>query len=105
MVKIIVEDPDGKVHSLDGPVGMSLMEAIRWAGLPLRSSCSGSKACGTCHVVVDDESFARIGPPGKEEDDLLDQECDATPTSRLSCQITIDESLQNVRVRLLNPWR
>lgn len=105
MVKIIVEDPQGNIHSVDGPVGMSLMEAIRWAGLPLRSSCGGCMACGTCHVVMDDESFARVGPPSKEEEDLLDTDCEVTPTSRLSCQIKLAESLANLRVKLLDPWR
>jgi len=60
-------------------------------------------ACGTCHVVMDDESFARVGPPGKEEADLLDTGCSATPTSCLSCQIKLDESLMNLRVKLLDP--
>lgn len=62
-------------------------------------------ACGTCHVVMDDESFARVGPPSKEEEDLLDTDCEVTPTSRLSCQIKLAESLANLRVKLLDPWR
>lgn len=105
MVTIIVEDPDGTIRSVDGREGMTLMEVIRWAGLPLRSACGGSMACGTCHIVLDDESFARTGRPSKDEDGVLDEVCDVTPTSRLSCQIIVDESLQNLRVKLLNPWR
>lgn len=105
MVTIIVEDPDGKVHSVTGREGMTLMEVIRWAGLPLRSSCGGSLACGTCHVILDDESFAKAGRPSAEEDGVLDTVCDVTPTSRLSCQITVDEGIRNLRVKLLDPWR
>lgn len=105
MVTIVVEDPDGKSHNVDGREGMTLMEAIRWAGLPLRSSCGGAMACGTCHIILDEESFARVGAPGNDEDDVLDGVCDVTATSRLSCQIIVDKRLQNLRVKLLDPWR
>lgn len=105
MTTIYVEDPDGKVHTVSGKLGTSLVEVIRWAGLPLRSSCGGCCACGTCHVIFDDENFARIGKPNKEEDGLLDTMPNVTPTSRLSCQIVFDETLQDLKLKLLNPWR
>lgn len=105
LVNIIVEDPDGTIHDVPCRTGLSLMEAIRWAGLPLRSSCGGVMACGTCHVVLDEQSFSKVGGPGEEESGILDTVFDVTPTSRLSCQIVVDESIENLRVKLLDPWR
>ena len=105
MVNIIVEDPDGAIHDVSCRVGLSLMEAIRWAGLPLRSSCGGVMACGTCHIVLDEQSYAKVGEPGEEENAILDTVVDVTPTSRLSCQIAVDDSIENLRVKLLDPWR
>ena len=43
--------------------------------------------------------------PGADETDRLDEDAATTPTSRLACQIRVDESIAGLRVRLLDPWR
>lgn len=61
-------------------------------------------ACGTCHIILDEQSYSRAGEPGREENSVLDTVFNVTPTSRLSCQIVVADSLDNIRVKLLDPW-
>jgi ferredoxin len=57
-------------------------------------------ACSTCHVVVAPEDFARLPRASEEEDDMLDLAFHVTRTSRLSCQIWLDEKLDSLTVHL-----
>jgi ferredoxin len=76
------------------------MEMVTAAGLPMEAVCGGSLACATCHVIVDDDCFALVGPPSEDEEDMLDQGFDITRTSRLGCQIRLTAELDRLRVRL-----
>ncbi|HEX2843588.1 2Fe-2S iron-sulfur cluster-binding protein [Hyphomicrobium sp.] len=83
-----------------GRVGTSLMETIRKAGLELEGACGGSLACASCHVVISVADYEKVGPPGDEEEDMLDQAFGVTRTSRLSCQILLTSELDGLRIRL-----
>ena len=79
-----------------GEPGDSLLTLAQGAGLPLEGTCEGQMACSTCHVVVDPEWFAKL-PPASEED-MLDLAAGGRRTSRLACQILLDESLDGLSV-------
>ncbi|WP_334150472.1 2Fe-2S iron-sulfur cluster-binding protein [Hyphomicrobium sp.] len=99
--EILIEVDDGRqVHRFSCKPGLSLMEAIRNAGLPLEAACGGSLACATCHVVVSNEDYDRVGEPGEDEEDMLDQAFGVTRTSRLGCQILLSPALDGLRLRL-----
>ena len=104
-ITITVEEPDGRIHQVTCRPGMSLMDAIRWAGLPLRTSCGGYKKCGTCHVILDEASYRRIEQPDEDELDLLHEDPDMSVTSRLSCQIPVDARINDMYVKLFDPRR
>ena len=55
-------------------------------------------ACATCHVYVDHEWYAELPGPSPEEEDMLDLASDWRPTSRLGCQIKLDETLDGLIV-------
>lgn len=76
------------------------MEVIRDAGLPVKAECGGCCVCATCHVYVDEAWFGKVGDAGDEETDMLDEACEPGATSRLSCQIVLDESHDGLKVTL-----
>lgn len=57
-------------------------------------------ACSTCHVIVDTEWFDRLPAACDEEEDMLDLAAGVRRTSRLSCQIVLDPSLDGLRVSI-----
>jgi ferredoxin len=80
--------------------GERLLDVGQRHGLPLEGTCEGDLACATCHVIVADEDFARLAPASEEEEDMLDLARGATRTSRLSCQIRLDQSHDGLTVRV-----
>jgi ferredoxin len=57
-------------------------------------------ACSTCHVIVDAEHFEKLKVASEAEEDMLDLAAAATRTSRLSCQIVLDDQLEGLTVRI-----
>ncbi|UAB91086.1 MULTISPECIES: 2Fe-2S iron-sulfur cluster-binding protein [Roseobacteraceae] len=100
MSVIHVKDRDGSEHTLEARPGLKIMEIIRDAGLPIEAACGGSCACATCHVYVAPGWIARLDPQDDMEVDLLDLADAVTETSRLSCQIEFDETLDGLKVEL-----
>ncbi len=91
---------DGSRKEVDAPVGLSVLEIAQRNGVELEGACGGSCACSTCHVIVDEKWFARLGPVSDEEEDMLDLAFGLTLTSRLGCQIRITEALDGLEVKL-----
>jgi ferredoxin, 2Fe-2S len=97
---VYVTARDGTVLTLRGRPGDSLMQTIRDGGGDLLALCGGSCSCATCHVYVDPESWSRVGEPGDYEKQLLDSSEHRTAHSRLSCQVTLVDDLDVLRVAL-----
>lgn len=100
MVEVRFVAPDGRQVEAGGEPGSSLLSVAQAAGLPLEGTCEGQMACSTCHVVVATEWFARLKPASEDEEDLLDLAAGVTRTSRLACQIVLDETLAGLTVRV-----
>ena len=58
----------------------------------------GSLACSTCHVIFDQPTFDGLEEPSEEEEDMLDLAWGLTQTSRLGCQIIMNDSLEGVKI-------
>ncbi|MGJ3629969.1 2Fe-2S iron-sulfur cluster-binding protein [Sphingomonas sp. MMS24-JH45] len=80
---------------IEGRVGERLLDAAQRAGLPLEGTCGGDMACATCHVVLAPADAGRVAA-AQEEEDMLDLVPRAVATSRLACQIRLDEALANL---------
>ena len=91
---------DGSEHELNVDNGSTLMEIGRDNNMGLEGTCGGSLSCATCHVHFSDADFARVGPPSDDEMDMLELAFGLTPTSRLGCQITIDDDLDGLTVKV-----
>lgn len=101
MPKLIVTLREGEEREIEGEAGLSVMEVIRDAGIDeILALCGGCCSCATCHVHVDPAFADRVNPISADEDDLLDSSADRDATSRLSCQIPFDDSLDGLRVRI-----
>ena len=91
---------DGSEHELNVDKGSTIMEIGRDNNMGLEGTCGGSLSCATCHVYFSDADFARVGPPSDDEMDMLELAFGLTPTSRLGCQITIEDNLDGLTVKV-----
>ena len=91
---------DGTIRTVLAVPGDRLLDAAQADGQPLEGTCEGQLACATCHVIVDPDDFARLPPANEDEEDMLDLAPGATRTSRLACQIRLDEALDGLTVQI-----
>lgn len=75
--------PGGRIVTV--PVGFSLLEASRWAGIPHASVCGGRGRCSTCRVRVA-SGLESLPPPNAIERRTLAR-INAPPGVRLACQL------------------
>ena len=100
MTKITFIESDGKEVVVDAQNGLSLLEVAHNNGISLEGACEGSLACSTCHIVVSKEFIDKLPSPSEEEEDMLDLAWGLTHTSRLGCQIIINDSLNGLKVKI-----
>lgn len=99
MAKINVTTRAGKLVTLDGKLGHTLMENLRDNDLDVEAACGGSCSCATCHVFVDDAWLAKLPVRSDDEQELVEQTTFYKgKNSRLSCQIKFTEALDGIAV-------
>lgn len=99
MPKLVVVTRDGNERTVEGEVGLSVMEVIRENGFDeLLALCGGCCSCATCHVHVDEDWQDRLPEMSEDENDLLDSSDHRNATSRLSCQLPMSDALDGLRV-------
>jgi ferredoxin len=92
---------DEQEYEVKAELGSSILEVARENEIPLEGACEGSLACSTCHVVVLDKDFYNtLSEPKPEEEDMLDLAFGLTQTSRLGCQLIVDESFEGIKLRI-----
>jgi adenylate cyclase len=69
---------------LTAPIGRTILEALRDAGMPHASVCGGRARCTTCRVRIS-EGLQALAPPERHEAQALAR-IDAPPNVRLACQ-------------------
>src|SRR5437763_2854157 len=77
-----IRHASGRVIS--APIGRSILEAVRDAGLPHASVCGGRARCTTCRVRIA-EGLAALPPAQRAEAQALAR-IEAPPNVRLACQ-------------------
>jgi 2Fe-2S ferredoxin len=91
----------GSSQTVDAPLGENVMRVALNNGVEgIVGECGGGLACATCHCYVDEAWFDRVGgPDSADETDMLESAAaEVRPTSRLSCQIVVDEALDGLVV-------
>ncbi len=101
MSRITFVEHDGTVHEVDVESGSSLMKAAIDNLVPgIDADCGGECSCATCHVVLTNDWFERLGSPADREEEMLDMNPERQRTSRLACQIPVSEELEGIEVQL-----
>lgn len=97
---MVYVDDDGDQRVVDAVPGESVMATAVKNGVPgIVGECGGNTSCATCHVWVREEFWPLVGEPGETEEDLLDMGVsERRTTSRLSCQVAMDDSLDGLTV-------
>ncbi|MEE9381690.1 MAG: 2Fe-2S iron-sulfur cluster-binding protein [Hyphomonadaceae bacterium] len=99
MAKITYVDHEGTELVIEGKNGETVMETAIKNSVPgIDADCGGACACATCHVYVDEAFMEKVGTPEDMEGSMLDFAEGVQPNSRLSCQITVSDDLDGLRV-------
>lgn len=102
MITINFIASDGHLTTVKGRIGKSLMEAAVAGGIDgIAADCGGLLTCATCHVFVREPFASQL--PAADGEELAMLAFTATPTSsasRLSCQIKLNATLDNLTVEL-----
>lgn len=94
---------DGSAQTIDVPLGENVMRGALYNGIEgIVGECGGGLSCATCHCYVDPAWAARVGGPASQaEQELLESAAaELRPTSRLSCQIVMDDELGGLTIHL-----
>ena len=101
MPKITYIEHNGKSHEIDVSNGLSIMEGAVQNNVPgIDADCGGSCACATCHIYVDEKWFNKLPKKESTEEDMLDMAYEPKKYSRLSCQISVEDSLDGLVVKM-----
>lgn len=77
------------------------MEVIRDNGFDeLLALCGGCCSCATCHVHIDPAFADQIPAMSEDENDLLDSSDHRNEYSRLSCQVSVTDAFEGLRVTI-----
>jgi len=101
MPRITYIEHTGIEHSVDVPVGLTVMEGAVNNNVPgIDADCGGACACSTCHAYVDPDWVAKL--PGREdmEVDMLDFAYEPNERSRLTCQVKVTAEMDGLVLRL-----
>ncbi len=96
---------EGREKALKIPLGisMSLMEALKAYDEPVAGTCGGMALCASCQIEILDNGFERTGNITPDEANMLDSLPEYHPSSRLACQIKINESIDGLKFSYLQP--
>lgn len=99
-VSLTIVERDGTRRVLDVPVGTSVLSVAHSNDIDLEGACEGSLACSTCHVYVDEDTFAGLPEACDDELDMLDLAFGLRENSRLGCQVLCEEATDGMVVTL-----
>jgi len=101
MISVTFICRDGKKYIVEGKEGDTLLDLVQKNDISeIEGACEGCMACATCHVVVDKDWYMKLPIATDDENDMLDLAFGLTHTSRLGCQIIIDEKLDGMKVKV-----
>ncbi|MDX1291745.1 MAG: 2Fe-2S iron-sulfur cluster-binding protein [Hyphomonas sp.] len=99
MAKITYIDHEGTERVVEAQNGETVMEAAIKNSIPgIDADCGGACACATCHVYVDPSFMDKVGEQEEMEKSMLDFAENVQDNSRLSCQITVSDDLDGLKV-------
>ncbi|GIV26873.1 MAG: ferredoxin [Bacteroidia bacterium] len=100
-IKIKVIDKNEQKKELTAPsdLGLNLMEFLKANGYPILATCGGMALCATCHIEII-ENYDQLPEPSNDEWNMLDTLPQIYPTSRLACQIKLNENTPDLTIKI-----
>ncbi|MBT8280260.1 MAG: 2Fe-2S iron-sulfur cluster binding domain-containing protein [Muriicola sp.] len=102
-IRVTVNDREGVIHKVHAPtdMNMNLMELIRSFELAPEGTigvCGGMAMCASCQVYI----ISSHDLPAKtdEEEAMLSEAFYVKENSRLSCQVLLEDSLDELEVEI-----
>ena len=101
-ITVFVQNPDETKTPLEAPTDMnlSLMEVLKGNEYAILATCGGMALCATCHVSVI-KGFETLNPISNDEYAMLDTLPNITDTSRLSCQIKLNNEIDGLTLKIM----
>src|SRR4029077_8718511 len=102
MPKVTYIEYNGREHSVELPVGRSVMRGAVDNNIPgIHADCGGGCARATCDLLFAPAWLPKTGlpAPGSQEASMLSFAAVTQDNSRLSCQIKMREELDGLVVR------
>jgi ferredoxin len=100
-VKFTFHHLNGKPDvEVEAPIGKNILKVAHDYNIELEGACDCSLACSTCHVILDERVYEKIGEAKEEEEDLLDLAFGLTQTSRLGCQVKVSKLLEGTKITI-----
>ena len=99
-VSITYLEADGTSKTVDADIGTDLMTTAHDNDIELEGACGGELACSTCHLIFEEDVYDTLPEKDDEEDDMLDLAFEVTETSRLGCQIIVQENFDGMTVKI-----
>lgn len=102
MPRITFIQPDGSRQTFEAGEDPTVMHVGVRHNVPLLpADCGGQLACASCMVEVAGAWRDRVGGPGPDEGDMIEDALGSRPAGRrLSCQIPVTEALDGLEVHL-----
>ncbi len=101
MPKVTYITPDGTRHEVEVENGYSVMEgAINNNIEGIVAECGGACACATCHSYIDEAWMSKMPAMDDMEDSMLDAAYDRRESSRLTCQLEMNDDWDGLIVHV-----
>ncbi|NOT36238.1 MAG: 2Fe-2S iron-sulfur cluster binding domain-containing protein [Saprospiraceae bacterium] len=100
LITLHITDRNDVIHEFEIPAdcGFNLMEICKSAELGVMGTCGGLALCGSCQVYIQSDHVLHL--PSDEELDMLDTLFHVNDTSRLACQIKVNESIDGIKFKI-----
>jgi ferredoxin len=92
--------PNGETKTVKARVGENILRVAHRNEIDLEGACEGVSACSTCHVILDPAIYRKLPLASDDEEDMLDMAPGLTETSRLGCQVTLEEFMDGMTVEM-----
>jgi ferredoxin-2, mitochondrial len=93
-------DPAEDSITVDARIGETLLQTAHRFQIDLEGACEGVCACSTCHLIFSNDVYDQLPEPSEDEEDMLDMAFGLTSTSRLGCQVIVEECMSGMKVTL-----
>ncbi|CAH8614786.1 unnamed protein product [Schistosoma curassoni] len=98
-VNITFSWKNGRNKTVYAKIGDNLLDVVLDNDVDIDGfgACEGTLACSTCHLIFAKEDFDNLRDPlTEEEQDMLDLAYGLTDTSRLGCQVKVNEDMDGI---------